>query len=177
MTGFLVLLQAQGGGLLPPTYRSLFADWVARKKGDVVNVLVIETAKATGLKRERDIDLARRALEARGFFSFLPRFSASHSMEQKTETKRERAGSVFTVVPAEVVEVMPGGLLKIEGRRVVQAGKEKWTITVRGLVRRADIMFDNTVLSTRLVNAEISLTYSGPKRRRGLIGTILKFLF
>ena len=97
MTGFLLLLQAQGGGLLPPTYRSLFADWVARKKGDVVNVLVIETAKATGLKRERDIDLARRALEARGFFSFLPRFSASHSMEQKTETKRERAGSVERV--------------------------------------------------------------------------------
>ncbi|HIE09804.1 MAG TPA: hypothetical protein EYP65_08155 [Armatimonadetes bacterium] len=175
MTGLLLFLQ--GVGILPPTYRSLFSDWVARKEGDVVNVVVIEGARATGLRREKDLGIARRALEARGFFSFLPRFSASHSMERKEEARRERATAVLMVVPARVVEVMPGGLLKIEGRREVRAGKERWTIMVKGLVRQSDIMFDNTVLSTRLVNAEISLTYAGPKRRKGLIGSILKFLF
>lgn len=83
-------------------------------------------------------------------------------------------------VTCQVIEELPGGIYHIYGRRKILVNHELQMITVDGLLRRADIGIDNTVLSTQL--ADVKLTFDGigvidDKQRPPLLARVFDWLY
>jgi len=72
-----------------------------------------------------------------------------------------RSTTVGTVLTARVVHVMPNGALVIEAAKDIQINSERQTITVRGVVRPADIDATNSVRSDRLGQLEVRVNGKG----------------
>ena len=62
---------------------------------------------------------------------------------------------------ARVTHVLPNGGLVVEASKDIQINSEKQTITVRGVIRAADIDFTNSVQSTRLAQLEVRVNGKG----------------
>jgi flagellar L-ring protein FlgH len=72
-----------------------------------------------------------------------------------------RSTNVGTVLTARVVHVMPNGALVVEAAKDIQINSERQTITVRGVVRPADIDATNSVRSDRLGQLEVRVNGKG----------------
>ena len=72
-----------------------------------------------------------------------------------------RNATLTTTMTVRVVRVMPGGLLLIQGDKHIQINSETQVITIRGLVRTADITMSNTVASTQIADMEVTLNGKG----------------
>jgi flagellar L-ring protein precursor FlgH len=68
----------------------------------------------------------------------------------------------------------------VEGTRTVGVNAEKQKVVISGIVRPQDIGPDNTISSVYLANASVQVDGKGPigdRQRKGLISTILHWLF
>jgi flagellar L-ring protein FlgH len=72
-----------------------------------------------------------------------------------------RTTTLNTILTARVTHVLPNGGLVVESSKDIQINSEKQTITVRGVIRPADIDFTNSVQSTRLAQLEIRVNGKG----------------
>ena len=72
-----------------------------------------------------------------------------------------RTTSLNTTLTARVTHVLPNGALLIEAAKDIQINSERQTITVRGVVRPADIDSTNSVLSNRLGDIEVRVNGKG----------------
>lgn len=187
----------------------LFFDRKARGPGDLVTVLVVEKMSAQGsanTKLEKDSQLGASATSDVGFTGFLQKLytgffgflgvsnpgtnvpagqslnvlaaDTSSSFEGDGETSRE--GEFNAVLTCRVLEVLPGGVLRLRGRREIVVNHELQILTLEGLVRREDVGINNTVLSTALADAR--LTYDGigvvdDKQRPPLVARLFDWLY
>ena len=146
---------------------SLYADRKAFGVGDVVTILIMEYSQgsneaATNTGVDHSIDAST---EGASGTSILGSFGvkAGIKSDQKSNGNTTRAGSLKGKLTARIVELLPNDHLKIEGqRKVIINGEEQVTI-ISGLVRRADILSDNTIYSYLMSDATIS--YKG----RGIV--------
>ncbi len=187
----------------------LFFDRKARGVGDLVTVVVAESATAvesaktsTGKSSAFGIDLssdlgltdilqeaAAAVLEALKVTSTVTTAASgtsvgvveseqSSAFEGDGETKR--AGSFTSIVTCRVVDVLPGGLFRIYGRRELVVNHELQLITLEGLVRREDISIHNTVTSTALAEARITFDGIGvidDKQRPSLLARLIDWVY
>jgi len=165
---------------------SLYADQVARKKGDLITILVKETVtitdkQTTETKRKSDpIKASIGALPGNVSAESLPSLSASSENNFKGEGSYTSSGDVRATVTGRVVDVLDNGNLLIEGRRQIQVNDDTKTLLVTGLVRTADLRSDNTILSEKLHNFQVSIEGEGPLARsqeKGFLGKIIDVLW
>ena len=72
-----------------------------------------------------------------------------------------RSTTLTTNLTARVVRVLPNGFLVVEGTKNVQINQEWQTVTVRGVVRPADLTATNTVASDRVAQLDVKLDGKG----------------
>jgi flagellar L-ring protein precursor FlgH len=72
-----------------------------------------------------------------------------------------RSTTLTTTVTARVVHVLPNGALVVEAAKDIQINSERQTITLRGVVRPADIDAANSVQSDRLGQLEVRVNGKG----------------
>jgi flagellar L-ring protein FlgH len=72
-----------------------------------------------------------------------------------------RVTTLSTTLTARVIHVLPNGALVVEASKDIQINSERQTITVRGVVRPADIDAGNSVLSNRLGQLEVRVNGKG----------------
>ncbi|GAB4246637.1 MULTISPECIES: flagellar basal body L-ring protein FlgH [Deferrisoma] len=148
----------------------LYRDHRAFAVGDLVTVIVVETAEAS---REASTDVSRQTDVSAGVSSFLgmpqhyglPDLYKSGgfrpSVGASTENSFQGSGATKQKdvlrmrVTARVVDVLEDGNLVIEGRRQVEVNRDTQYLFVRGIVRPKDISADNTVSSIALADAQI----------------------
>jgi flagellar L-ring protein precursor FlgH len=162
---------ASPGSLWPKDDRPFFyADKKAGRVGDIVTVRIVEAAEASNAA---DTDLSRQSsINARvdNFFTAKKVFgvpltqnmveaSAENSHVGKGTTTRE--GKVTASMTAVVMQTLPNGNLVIKGTRTVGVNHEEQFITLTGIVRQEDITRDNTILSTQIADAHITLAGAG----------------
>ncbi len=192
-----------------PSGSFLFFDRKARRIGDLVTVEVVESVLAEGSAEtelesssrwETDISSdagftelvtqpIRRILRAIGI-NGPGRTLASgaevnildaendHQYEGEGTTKRE--GRFEAVVTCRIVNVLPGNVFHIKGRRSIVINHEMQYLSLEGLVRREDIGIDNSVPSTKLADAQLSFDGLGvidDKQRPGLVARVLSWLY
>jgi flagellar L-ring protein precursor FlgH len=79
-----------------------------------------------------------------------------------------RTTTISTTLTARITHVLPNGGLVVEAAKDIQVNSERQTITVRGVVRPADIDPTNSVQSTRLAQLEVHIN------GKGVVGDAIK---
>lgn len=162
--------------------KSQFADKKAAKVGDILTIIIVESAAstssaATDAKKDSKLETGPGVgplLES------IPLFKYSGGDSMKASGSTTRSNKLTAKMTAVVRKVDENGNLEIEGSRFVQTNKEKAEIKLTGLVRPQDVASDNTVLSTYLADAKITYVGSGPvgsRQKEGLISRIFRILF
>lgn len=192
-----------------PSGSFLFFDHKARGIGDLVTVRVLESVLAEGSaetelesssKWETDISSdagftemvtqpIRQVLKVLGIKGPGRTLASGaevnildaendHEFEGEGTTKRE--GHFQAVVTCRVVNVLPGNVFHIKGRRSIVINHEIQYLALEGLVRREDIAIDNSVPSTTLADAQLSFDGLGvidDKQRPGMVSRVLSWLY
>lgn len=149
-------------------FSELFRDLRASQKGDIVTIVVSESASAIskgttasnrGSGVNAKVTAAAGALPPRGALPNLA--SAESKWELKGEGATTRETSLSTRLSARVIHVMPNGNLIIEGAKVVGVNAERQRVVVRGIVRWNDLSQNNTVSSDRISDLEIQIDGRG----------------
>lgn len=146
----------------------LYADSRARRVGDLVLVNVVESASATNeaqTKADRDSS-SEYGVTAMFGHSKLPvvggavgsdpLFGTSTNKKFDGKASTTRANKVTATVAARVLNVMPDGLLQIEGARETKVNNETQYLVVSGLIRSRDVAADNSIMSTQMADAQIA---------------------
>lgn len=168
--------------LWSPGSTSLFTDVKARKVGDLVTVIVSESATS---EQSASTDLAKKskAEVSRGIgigLALIPRLGLEGGDSSSASGTTTRSSTLVARMTVRVREVLPNGNLVLEGGRTVTTNKEKQEMVFRGVVRPTDIQPDNTVLSSLVADAEITLNGKGPiaaRQKPGLFSRLLHVLF
>jgi flagellar L-ring protein precursor FlgH len=84
-----------------------------------------------------------------------PRARASLDGQLRTNAEIETASQVQFKITARVVDIRPNGNLVLEAHNTVRDNDEVWEASLSGIVRREDIMPDNTIKSEKV--AELSV--------------------
>jgi len=151
------------GSLWPgETSRStLFSDKKAARIGDIITVHLVERSQASNSAVSRDIRDNKSSLDFN-----LPLFGASAvaggiggGTSFRGVGNTSRSEDFTATISAMVTEVLPNGLLKIDGQRELKLNDANQYIKVTGLVRQEDINFDNSIISSKIASAKI--TYEG----------------
>jgi len=173
---------------------TLYSDQVARKKGDLITILVKESTSVTDkqkteTKRENSIDAALKivpgsnqtpASEGIPAPGHLPALKAATSKDFKGTGNYESGGEVKAVITGRVLDVLDNGNLVVEGRRSVKVNEDVKTILITGIIRTADIQADNTVMSEKLHNFQVAIEGQGPLSRsqaEGWLGQLIDILW
>ena len=145
---------------------SLYTDIKAHTIGEVVTVLIVESASArleSNVNSRSNASVDADADLAGSFTQFLPVFGASSvissDINNSAGSKQEdRLSGKITVT---IMEETDAGLLRIEGERSVEVNGEENIMKLEGLVRPRDIRTDNTVYSYNIANAQIAYRQAG----------------
>lgn len=141
-------------------YRPFIADKKAYLPGDVLTVIVLETSNAqtsADLSSGKEI---RTALEA-SYNKRAQEVGFELKGDGRATAKTGRNGKIKAALTVRIKSVLPNNSYRVEGRQVIQINGEQQTILLCGIVRQEDISTQNTVLSTRLAEAEITYTGDG----------------
>lgn len=142
------------------SYRPFIADKKAYLPGDLLTVIVLETSNAqtsADLASSKDIKTALQA----SYNKRPEEVSFGLRGDGRAAAKTERNGKIKASITVRVKEALPNNSYCVEGQQRIQINGELQTILLRGIVRQEDISTQNTVLSTRLGNAEITYTGDG----------------
>lgn len=153
-------------------YINLVADNKASKLGDLLTVVILESSEA---RTEADSRVNRDFVLGGGFETGRGSFeegSVEVGLGRDRVANTQRKGSFRAALSVAVIDIDASGNLLVAGQQTINVDGKKQHIGVRGVVRPIDISEDNSVLSTRLLNADIH--YSG---RAGGQGSKKKNIF
>jgi flagellar L-ring protein precursor FlgH len=152
----------------------LYEDMRAMRVGDILTIKIVENhkgSKSADTSAERDSTIQNSLAGSAIGYVGIPGFrlgaearrglgidaSSSNKFGGKGATNRE--GTLTGTISVVVMEVLPNGDLRVEGRREVTVNSEKQLMSIAGIVRRVDVNTKNTVLSSAIADAKIE--YSG----------------
>jgi flagellar L-ring protein precursor FlgH len=154
----------QAGSRLADAARDVRASQV----DDVLTVVVAEQASAvtSGVTKTQRTTSTKNSItalagvtKAAGPWANLVGMSGDTQLNGQGTTSRTT--TLNTILTARVTHVLPNGALLIEATKDIQINAERQTITVRGVVRPADIDPTNSVQSNRLGDIEVHVNGKG----------------
>ena len=165
---------------------SMIADKTARRPGDLITVLIAENQdvkneEKSQLSRATTLDYAMTSFNLKpNAFNPLPTLGATSRDDFNGQANYEKTGEFSARITAIVMDVLPNGNLVIKGRREIRIDKETKVIEFSGIVRRYDILPNNTIQSELVADAYVSYTGEGhltdSTQRYGLGGAIHRFV-
>ncbi|MCC7195118.1 MAG: flagellar basal body L-ring protein FlgH [Gemmatimonadaceae bacterium] len=172
-----------------PRRRSWTSDGTQYALGDIVTVLVVNRTSATANSRDiaaesRDKKLGADVRPPAGEAGPSVPMTAKVSFDQDGNSRRTgemlRGADFRTTVSARVTAISPTGMLRIEGRSMLNVDRNVQEVSVTGWVRPQDITPGaNTVESSRIADASINYTRKGSlgKPSAGIVSRILGWVW
>jgi flagellar L-ring protein precursor FlgH len=146
----------------------LGTDVKAFRLHDVVSVVVTESLAAS---TDGQVKNTRSSNANSSVTSLFGALSAANAMQnlvaQKSSSGLTAQGqsttnsSLLTTFGAEVVDVLPNGMLVVQAMRQLTFSQQTQLIRLRGLVRPEDVSAQNQVLSTAMTDLELEVTGKG----------------
>ncbi|MDQ6942310.1 MAG: flagellar basal body L-ring protein FlgH [Candidatus Eremiobacteraeota bacterium] len=159
----------------------LGADHKASQVGDLVQVIFNFNVNSTSSDVTSNSNSYNLGLgQGTGLANVsLLRFGAGLNGGRQTQSSKIQSGqnTFVSTMEAQVVGVMTSGALRIAGDQALIVNGQKQTLHITGLVRPEDIDYTDSVLSTRVANAEAKFDGNFQEKHKGLIQKILDFIF
>jgi flagellar L-ring protein precursor FlgH len=168
------IFQAQDG------YAALYEGTRARRVGDPLTIVLVERTAAS--------KSASSGLDSAGGFGLTPPTTgplssllkpsdvgASGKRNFKGTGSADQANSLSGEVTVTVAQVLPNGTMLVQGQKRVTLNRGDEFVSIKGLVRTADISADNRVPSTRVADAQIAYTGKGDVARASRQGWLSRF--
>lgn len=161
----------------------LFEDIKAGRVGDILTVRLVEQTaasknSATSTSKSTETALANptvfgRALSKDG----TPLFEGSLSGDSAFDGagSSSQSNSLVGDITVTVVDRYPNGNLRIRGEKWVTLNQGKEFIRLSGIIRPFDIGPDNSVLSSKVADAQISYSSKGVLASANKMGLISRF--
>ena len=165
---------ASPGSLWPADNTSMFADPTAHRAGDILTVLISETASAS---KEASTATDRKSSTGAGISNF---FGLEHNLTHLNSSldpsklvgtdyqsdfqgsgSTSRKENLVATLTTQVITVLPNGNLSIEGTKTVTVNNEEQIIRLTGVVRPQDITSGNYIDSQNILDARIVYTGKG----------------
>ncbi len=166
----------------------LFEDRKANRVGDILTVVLAEQTNATknsqtttGKATEATLGnptVFGTPLTHKGVPLFEGALSGSSSFDGKGASSQ--SNSLAGDITVTVVDRLPNGNLVISGEKWVTLNQGQEFIRLSGIIRPDDIQPDNSLLSTRIANAQITYSSKGvlaAANKMGLIGRFFNSVF
>jgi len=168
---------ASPGGIWIPGSRLADAarDLRASQIDDMITILVVENASAVASGTTKtgrastttnSISALAGVTKAAGPWANLAGVTGNTQLNGQGSTSRGVV--ISTTLTARVSGVLPNGALLVEATKDLEVNSERQTITVRGIVRPADVGSDNTVRSDHV--GQLELRVNG----KGVVGDAIK---
>jgi len=182
------------GGLWPgdTAKNLLFEDTKARKVGDILTVVLNETATSTQSATTDTSKSSSTALAATsimglpsdmGVKNFLglgngfdPTVGATNDRSNKGSGTTTRSGTLTGTVSATIIAINGNGNFEIEGKRSVTINFEEQLMILTGIIRPSDINYDNTINSSLIADASITYTGDGVIAEEQRVGWLMRAL-
>lgn len=149
-------------------FTDLARDLRASRVDDTVTVLVAENASAVS---SGDVQSSRTSTAKSNVAALAgitkPTGPLANLLGLSSDLQLKGAGStsrqavLSTVLGTRVVKVLPNGNLVVEGVKEIRVSAEQQVISVRGVVRPADLSPDNVVRSDHIAQLEVSVNGKG----------------
>ncbi len=176
------------GSLFPREYRNPFVDRTARNVGDILTVVVRESASSTvaastNATKKDSTDATSKllsALKAPIIGKLIDNLGTQASSTVAGAGNSTNTSNLTAKVAVVVKQVLPNGNMLVEGTRWVKVNREETNITFTGIVRRDDVNADNTVFSENVAEAKITNVSKGliaERQRKGFLTRLLDWLF
>jgi flagellar L-ring protein precursor FlgH len=146
----------------------LGTDAKAVRLHDVVSVVVTESLAAS---TDGQVKNARASNANSGLTSLFGALKAANALQNlvgmsaasglTAEGQSTTNSSLATTFGAEVVDVLPNGMLVVQATRQITFSQQTQLIKLRGLVRPEDVSSQNQVQSTAMTDLELEVTGNG----------------
>ncbi|NIJ36970.1 flagellar L-ring protein precursor FlgH [Sphingopyxis panaciterrae] len=163
----------KGGG-----FPAIASDIKAAGVGDAVTIVIFENASASNRVTNRSSKktqvqggLSAGSIDEHGSLDFGGGFTGTGEVS--------RSEQLVARITAQVTGMATNGDMMIEGQHNMLINGENRNIRIRGRIRPVDIMSDNSVVSSRIADAQISFDGKGFVSRSakpGLLNRIFGFL-
>ena len=178
------LADATGGAI----YRanaglSLFEDLKAARAGDILTVRLVEQTNATKSSATSTSKTTDATLTSPTILGIpmtrngMPLFDGSISGDQSFDGagSSNQSNSLVGDITVTVVERYANGNLLIRGEKWVTLNQGREFIRLSGIIRSYDIEPDNSVLSTKIANAQITYSSKGVIAAANRMGLFSRF--
>ncbi|MGA2722568.1 MAG: flagellar basal body L-ring protein FlgH [Bryobacteraceae bacterium] len=163
-------VQPSAGSLWSPASRltDVASDVRAAQVDDLVTILVNEQASAVanGATQTSRASAAQSQITAlggpkspTGGATNLLNLSSTQALNGAGTTSR--GATITAALSARVTHVLPNGYLVLEGTKNVVVNSEHQVVTVRGVIRPADLTTGNVITSNQLAQMEIKIDGKG----------------
>jgi flagellar L-ring protein precursor FlgH len=146
----------------------LGTDAKAVRLHDVVSVVVTESLAASTDGQVKNSRASNASSSITSLFGALKASNAMQNLLGQTSASGLTAqgqsttnSSLATTFGAEVVDVLPNGMLVVQATRQLTFSQQTQLIKLRGLVRPEDVSAQNQVLSTAMTDLELEVTGKG----------------
>lgn len=146
----------------------LATDAKACRIHDVVSIVVTESLAAS---TDGQVKNSRASNANSGLTSLFGALKASNALQNligasassglTAQGQSTTNSSLATTFGAEVVDVLPNGMLVVQATRQLTFSEQTQLIRLRGLVRPEDVSNQNQVLSTAMTDLELEVTGKG----------------
>jgi flagellar L-ring protein precursor FlgH len=161
---------------------SLFADQKARNVGDILTVQLVERTQASATSSTNASKSSNVAVPAPTLFG-APATIGGRTLDSEVGAESEFGGSGNSTqsnrldgnVTVTVAERLPNGYLVVRGQKWIRINQANEHIQIQGIVRPADIGPDNTILSSRVADAQIAYRGRGSLAQANAQGWLTRF--
>jgi flagellar L-ring protein precursor FlgH len=146
----------------------LGTDAKAVRLHDVVSIVVTESLAAS---TDGAVKGSRASNATSGLTGLFGKLKTGNSMQNllgmtassglTSQGQSTTNSSLTTTFGAEVVDVLPNGMLVVQATRQLTFSQQTQLIKLRGLVRPEDVSSQNQVLSTAMTDLELEVTGKG----------------
>ncbi|MDY6829964.1 MAG: flagellar basal body L-ring protein FlgH [Pseudomonadota bacterium] len=161
----------------------LFTDRRASHVGDIVIVRLNEQTSSsksveTKISKDNSVTIADPNLFGRGV-SIAGEYDLSAGIDAEREFtgdgESDQSNSLTGSITVTVTDVLPNGLLQVQGEKWIALSQGQEYIRLRGLIRSEDIAADNSILSTQVADARISYGGTGALADSNRMGWLARF--
>ncbi|WP_019962434.1 flagellar basal body L-ring protein FlgH [Woodsholea maritima] len=157
------------------SWAHLAGDQKASQIGDSLIVIVYQAAEArntseNSAERRTDLNVNFGKPQVEDY----DRVGAGSRFTGQGEFRRTE--SFTTQISVDIIAILPTGAYIIEGRQVMKVNGESSEIAIRGKIRPEDISPENTIISTRISDAEINYQGQGFVSRAAKPGIVQSLL-